>query len=57
MLMTTSMQPAVAVIDESLANQYFPGQNPIGQYLDLDNDPAQPNRRPQRRGLWEWWGM
>jgi predicted permease len=40
---------AVVVIDESLARRYFPGQDPIGQYLDLDNDPGQPNRRPAPR--------
>lgn len=37
--------PAVAVIDETLARKHFPNSNPIGQYLDLDNNPAQPNRR------------
>ncbi len=36
----------VAVIDESLAQKYFPGQNPIGQFLELDNDPSHPNHRP-----------
>jgi len=41
--------PAVAVIDESLAQKYFPGQDPIGQYLDLDNEPGQPNKRPAPR--------
>jgi predicted permease len=41
--------PVVAVIDESLAQRYFPGQDPIGRYLDLDNDPGQPNRRPAPR--------
>jgi predicted permease len=36
---------AVAVIDESLADKYFAGQDPIGQYLDL-NDPADPEKTP-----------
>ena len=27
--------PAVVVIDDTLAEKYFPGQDPIGQYLDL----------------------
>jgi putative ABC transport system permease protein len=54
--------PAVAVIDESLASQYFRGQDPIGQYLDLDNEPAQPNRRPKARivgvvGHVNQWGL
>ncbi len=54
--------PAVVVIDESLAQAYFPGRNPIGQYLDLDNDPGQPNRRPAARivgivGHVNQWGL
>ena len=40
---------AVVVIDESLAEKYFPGQDPVGQYLDLDNEPESPNRRPKPR--------
>ncbi|HEY6253508.1 MAG TPA: FtsX-like permease family protein, partial [Candidatus Angelobacter sp.] len=45
--------PAVAVIDESLAEKYFPGQDPIGQYLDLNTDPAQTEkvRNPQIIGI------
>ncbi len=35
---------SVAVIDETMANKYFPGQNPIGQHLDLDTDPQSPVR-------------
>lgn len=54
--------PPVAVIDQSLAKRYFPGQNPIGQYLDLNNDPGQPNRRPVARivgivGHVNQWGL
>jgi hypothetical protein len=35
----------VVVIDETLAQKYFPGRDPIGQYLDLDNNPSQPENR------------
>jgi predicted permease len=38
--------PAVAVIDESLAEKYFPGQDPIGQYLDLNTNPNDPDKVP-----------
>jgi predicted permease len=33
--------PVVVVIDESLAKKYFPGEDPIGQYLDFNTDPSQ----------------
>lgn len=36
----------VVVIDETMAEKYFPGQNPIGQYLDFDTDPQNPGRIP-----------
>ena len=36
----------VVVIDDTMANRYFPGRNPIGQYLDLDTDPQNPGRIP-----------
>jgi predicted permease len=36
----------VAVIDESLAEKYFPGEDPIGHYLDLNSDPGTPNEVP-----------
>ena len=36
----------VVVIDEAMAEKYFPGQNPIGQYLDFDTDPQNPARIP-----------
>jgi hypothetical protein len=54
--------PAVAVIDESLAQKYFRDQDPIGQYLDLDNDPERPNKRPTPRivgvvGHVNQWGL
>ena len=29
-----------------MAEKYFPGQNPIGQYLDFDTDPQNPGRIP-----------
>ncbi|MGH9581608.1 MAG: ABC transporter permease, partial [Bryobacteraceae bacterium] len=38
--------PPVAVIDESLAKKYFPGQDPVGRYLVVNLYPsAQPNAR------------
>jgi predicted permease len=39
----------VAVIDETMAAKYFPGQDPIGQSLDLDTDPQNPARIPNPR--------
>ena len=33
--------PLVAVIDESFAQKYFPGQDPLGKYLDNGNDMKQ----------------
>ncbi len=41
--------PAVAVIDQSLARKYFQDRDPIGQYLEMDNDPSHPNGRPAAR--------
>src|SRR6185437_2415549 len=38
--------PAVAVIDESLAVKYFPDKDPIGQYLDLNINPDDPDKVP-----------
>jgi predicted permease len=37
----------VVVIDETMANKYFPGQDPIGQHLDLDVDPQNPGSLPK----------
>ena len=37
---------AVVVIDESLAQKYFSDRDPIGQYLDLNNNPADPDKVP-----------
>ena len=37
---------AVVVIDESLAQKYFSDRDPIGQYLDLNNNPADPDKLP-----------
>ena len=31
----------VVVIDESMAEKYFPDQDPIGQYLDFNTNPSQ----------------
>jgi predicted permease len=36
----------VVVIDEAMAAKYFPGQDPIGRYLDFDTDPQNPGRLP-----------
>jgi predicted permease len=36
----------VVVIDETMAEKYFAGQDPIGQYLDFDTDPQNPGRIP-----------
>ncbi len=54
--------PAVVVIDETLAEKYFRGGDPVGQYLDLDNDPSEPNSRPRARiigiaGHVNQWGL
>ena len=37
---------AVAVIDESFAEKYFPGSDPIGQFLDMNTNPADPDKVP-----------
>lgn len=36
----------VAVIDESMAEKYFSGQDPIGQYLDLNTNPSALDKSP-----------
>lgn len=36
----------VVVIDESLAEKYFPGQDPIGQYLDFNTNPSETDKLP-----------
>jgi predicted permease len=38
--------PAVVVIDETLAAKYFPDGNPIGQYLNFNTNPADPDKVP-----------
>jgi predicted permease len=42
----TMHSQAVAIIDEHMAEKYFPGQDPIGRYIDFDVDPNQPNKLP-----------
>lgn len=42
----TAHAPAVVVIDESLAEKYFKGQDPIGQYLDFNVNPSDPDKVP-----------
>ena len=36
----------VAVIDESFAEKYFAGRDPIGQYLDFNTDTTGPEKQP-----------
>ena len=36
----------VTVIDESFADKYFPGQEPIGQFINLHTDPNDPDKSP-----------
>jgi len=36
----------VVVIDESLAEKYFPDQDPIGQYLDFNTNPSEVDKLP-----------
>ena len=38
--------PAVVVIDETLAAKYFPNQDPLGQYLDLNTNSGNPDKVP-----------
>jgi predicted permease len=38
--------PAVVVIDESLAVKYFPDRDPLGQYLNFNTNPADPDKVP-----------
>ena len=36
----------VAVIDESFAKKYFPNEDPIGHYIDLNTNPSDPDKAP-----------
>ena len=36
----------VVAIDERLAEKYFPGQDPIGQYLDFNTNPSEADKLP-----------
>ncbi|HEX4231159.1 MAG TPA: ABC transporter permease [Bryobacteraceae bacterium] len=53
---------SVVVIDETLAEKYFSGQDPIGQYLDLNSDPSEHDKMPNPRivgiaGHINQWGL
>ena len=41
---TALKEPYTMVISKSKADKYFPGQNPVGQVMYLDNDKAHPYR-------------
>jgi predicted permease len=54
--------PAVTVIDETFAKKYFPGEDPIGHYIDLNTDPSDPDKSPNPRivgvvGHVNQWGL
>src|SRR5205823_2208381 len=38
--------PRVAVIDESFAEKYFPGEDPIGHFINTNTDPDDPDKAP-----------
>jgi predicted permease len=53
---------SVIVIDESLAEKYFANRDPIGQYLDFNVDPSDPDKVPNRQivgvvGHINQWGL
>jgi predicted permease len=53
---------AVVVIDESLAEKYFANRDPVGQYLDLNTNPSDPDKVPNPRiigvvGHVNQWGL
>ncbi|HVS92017.1 MAG TPA: ABC transporter permease [Mucilaginibacter sp.] len=41
---TALKEPLTMVINKTTADKYFPGQNPVGQVMYLDNDKAHPYR-------------
>ena len=38
--------PRVAVIDEAFAEKYFPNEDPIGRFIDVNTDPIDPDKAP-----------
>lgn len=58
---TERSQPVI-VIDESLAQKYFADRDPIGQYIDFNINPADPDKTPDRQiigvvGHINQWGL
>ena len=54
--------PAVAVIDETFAAKYFPNEDPIGHYIDLNMNPQDPDKMPNMQivgvvGHVNQWGL
>jgi len=54
--------PPVVVIDESLAAKYFSDRDPIGQYLDFNTNPTDPDKTPNPKiigviGHVNQWGL
>jgi predicted permease len=53
---------AVIVIDESLAEKYFAGHDPVGQYMNFNVNPTDPDKTPNRQiigvvGHVNQWGL
>jgi len=54
--------PAVALIDETFAEKYFPNEDPIGHYIDLNMNPQDPDKVPNMQivgvvGHVNQWGL
>jgi predicted permease len=58
----TEQTEPVVVLDESFADKYFAGRDPIGQYVDFDPGNNDPHKRPPARvvgvvGHVNQWGL